>query len=164
MKIVNGNKKKTWNSHCCSFHVRRLSHCPVLLNGATRKSTPDMNIIHPYDPYMNTIIPREKNYAIYADIRDAHIDTSRDIHRCNVPTVHESCEVSERLEQSANWTPYHYVVISRPKPASTFDDTVACFSSAWTSIEPLLVGDPLGWHTFHLDTIKEIYCKSNKFF
>ena len=41
-------KNKTWNFHCCSFHVRRPSHCPRLLNGATRKSTPDMNIIHPY--------------------------------------------------------------------------------------------------------------------
>ena len=42
-------KIKTWNFHCCSFHVRRFSHCPILLNGATRKSTPDMNIKHPYN-------------------------------------------------------------------------------------------------------------------
>lgn len=32
------------------------------------------------------------------------------------------------------------MVISRPIPASTFDVTITCFSMAWTSIEPLLLG------------------------
>lgn len=54
------------------------------------------------------------------------------------------------------------MVISRPNPASTFDVTIACFSMAWTSIEPLLLGITLGWFCLPIRYNKKIKCKNRK--
>ena len=160
-----GHKNKTWNFHCCSFHVRRPSHCPRLLNGATRKSTPAMNIIHPYNlPYRYTnpflgeaayLTGRHKGCAY------------RHIPRTFIVAMFwqslESCEVSWRQNKAPierliimSWSPAQY-------PLQHFD-VLPSHVSAWRGLQSNLYCwvVSLGWYTFQLDIIEEIKCKNRK--
>ena len=110
---------------------------PDTVEQTTLEPTPNM-ICPLYTTYFHTFI-----VWIYIN-RGMRIITSRVIYRCY---VHDSIRKLRSFSSSRTKRQVNAFLIcrdSRPIPASIIDVTIACFSSAWTSIESLLLGKLTG--------------------
>ena len=93
--LVCNKIKKRGNSTCYPFHAPRPSHCPVQLN-EQRRSPRRYEYTSPYTDIEHTVITQ---YAIpVKGCEYIHIPRASTV--AMSVTVHESCEVSERQEQS----------------------------------------------------------------